>query len=140
MTITIETTVDALVEEAWKAWTSPEIITQWNFATDDWACPRAQLDLREGGKFNYRMEAKDGSMGFDFEGVFLVVEQNRKIEYTLGDDRKVTIEFLTEDGKTRIVESFEAEDEHAAEQQKQGWQLILNNFKKLVEQLKQKEA
>jgi uncharacterized protein YndB with AHSA1/START domain len=135
MTITIETTVAAPVETAWKVWTSPELITKWNFASDDWACPRATLDLRPGGKFSYRMEAKDGSFGFDFGGEFTAVEPNRRIEYSLGDNRKVLIEFLPAAGKTRIVESFEAENAHSAEQQRQGWQSILNNFKKLVESL-----
>ena len=133
MTITIETTVSASVAAAWKAWTSPDSITKWNFASADWACPRAEVDLRPGGKFNYRMEAKDGSFGFDFEGVFTAVDPNRRIEYSLGDDRKVVIEFFPVAGKTRVTESFEAEDAHSAEQQKQGWQSILNNFKKFVD-------
>lgn len=135
MTITIEITVAAPVSTAWRAWTSPDLITKWNFALDEWACPRAEIDLRVGGKFKYRMEAKDGSMGFDFEGEFTAVESNRRIEYSLGDDRKVTVEFIPEAGKTRVVEKFEAEDAHSAEQQRQGWLAILGNFKKLVESL-----
>jgi len=135
MTITIETPVSAPVETAWDAWTSPDLITRWNFASDDWACPRADIDLRPGGKFNYRMEAKDGSVGFDFEGEFISVEPHRRIEYSLGDDRTVEVEFVPEAGKTRVVERFEAEDAHSAELQRQGWQSILNNFKKLVDSL-----
>jgi uncharacterized protein YndB with AHSA1/START domain len=135
MNITIEITVNAQIEKAWRAWTSPELITRWNFASDDWACPRAELDLRRGGEFKYRLEAKDGSMGFDFEGAFTAVDIKRRIEYSLGDDRKVTVDFIPEEGSTRIVETFEAEDVHSAEQQKQGWQSILGNFKKFVETL-----
>ena len=135
MKIAIETTVNASAEAAWTAWTSPQLITQWNFASDDWVCPRAQIDLRPGGKFNYRMEAKEGSMGFDFEGGFTAVIPHRRIEYSLGDNRNVVVEFIPEGGKTRIIESFEAEDAHSAEQQRQGWQSILNNFKNLIERL-----
>ena len=133
MTITIDVTVDAPVEAVWNAWTSPAQITRWNFASDDWACPRAELDLRPGGKFSYRMEAKDGSMGFDFEGEFTAVIPNRRIEYSLGDERKVSIDFVSEAGATRIVESFDAEDAHTGEAQRRGWLSILHNFKKLVE-------
>jgi len=133
MTITIETTVSAPPATAWKAWTTPDSITQWNFASDDWACPRATIDLRPGGKFSYRMEAKDGSMGFDFEGEFTAVDLNRRIEFSLWDDRKAAIEFVPVAEGTRISESFEAEDVHSAEEQRQGWQAILNNFKKLVD-------
>jgi len=135
MTISIETIVAAPVEIAWKAWTSPDLITRWNFASDDWACPKADIDLREGGKFSYRMEAKNGSVGFDFEGEFTAVDPNKRIEYSLSDERRVVVEFLPEGEKTRVVESFEAEDEHSAEQQRQGWMAILNNYKNLVESL-----
>jgi uncharacterized protein YndB with AHSA1/START domain len=133
MIITIDVTVNASVEAAWEAWTTPDQITRWNFASDDWSCPRAELDLRAGGKFKYRMEAKDGSIGFDFEGVFTVVIPNQKLEYSLGDDRKVTVDFIPEAGATRIVESFQAEDAHSGEAQRQGWLAILHNFKKLVD-------
>jgi uncharacterized protein YndB with AHSA1/START domain len=133
MNITIQTTVKASPQQAWEAWTSPASITQWNFASDDWQCPRAQLDLRPGGTFNYRMEAKDGSMGFDFEGKFTVITPHQLIEYALGDDRKVRVEFLSEGDSTRVVETFEADNEFSAEQQRQGWQAILDNFKKYAE-------
>jgi uncharacterized protein YndB with AHSA1/START domain len=133
MEITIESTVNASMDRVWAAWTSPEEITQWNFASDDWKCPSAQIDLKVGGRFNYRMEAKDGSMGFDFEGEFTGIAPKKSIEYSLGDDRNVTVSFLQVEEGTRVVETFEAEDEMSAEQQKQGWQSILNNFKKHVE-------
>ena len=133
MKITIETTVNASIEEVWSAWTTPERITQWNFASDDWQCPSATLDLKEGGAFSYRMEAKDGSMGFDFEGVFSVVDRPNEIQYTLGDDRPVIIRFVESDGGVKVSETFEAEDVHTGEQQRQGWQCILENFKAHVE-------
>jgi uncharacterized protein YndB with AHSA1/START domain len=144
MKINIETTVNASVEDCWTAWTSPEHITQWNFASDDWCCPRAALDLQPGGKFDYRMELKaDASMGFDLVGEFTAVTLHQTIEYyLLGDNRAVVIQFsivptAEDDNKkasTRIVETFEAEDVHSAEQQRQGWQSILNNFKCHLEQ------
>lgn len=136
MEIAIETTVSAPVEKAWEAWTTPESITQWNFASEDWRCPRAELSLTPGGKFNYRMEAKDGSVGFDFEGEFTAIDSNREIEYSLGDDRKVNVKFISVHEGTRVVETFEAEDAFSAEQQRQGWQSILDNFKKHVDRLR----
>jgi uncharacterized protein YndB with AHSA1/START domain len=133
MKITVETEVNAPLAVVWDAWVSPEEITQWNFALDEWCCPKAEINLKVGGKFNYRMEAKDGSMGFDFEGIFTKVMPNESIHYELGDDRLVTIEFKETTNGVKVVETFEAEDENSAEQQKQGWQSILNNFKKHVE-------
>lgn len=133
MNITIQTTVKASPQKAWEAWTSPASITQWNFASEDWQCPRAQLDLRPGGTFNYRMEAKDGSMGFDFEGEFTSITPHCLIEYSMGDARKVKVEFIPDGDDTRLIETFEAEDQNSAEQQRQGWQAILDNFKKFTE-------
>ncbi len=133
MKISIETTVNAPIEHVWSAWVTPENIKHWNFASDDWCCPDAQIDLTVGGKFSYRMEAKDGSMGFDFEGMFTSIDANNHIEYALEDGRKVSITFSKVEQGIRIVETFEAEDEHFGEQQKQGWQSILNNFKRHVE-------
>lgn len=133
MKITIETTVDAALDEVWNAWIEPRRIVQWNFASDDWHCPRAEIDLSEGGRFNYRMEARDGSMGFDFEGVFTAIEPHREIRYTLGDQREVTIGFSESQGGVRVLETFETEDELGTEQQRQGWQSILQNFKRYVE-------
>jgi uncharacterized protein YndB with AHSA1/START domain len=133
MEVSIETTVNAPIEQVWSAWITPDDIMKWNFASEDWICPDAKLDFTVGGKFNYRMEAKDGSMGFDFEGTFTAINENRSIEYALDDDRKVRIEFSETEGGTRLVETFEAEDKLSSERQQQGWQNILNNFKKYVE-------
>lgn len=133
MKITIETIVKATIGDVWEAWVNPSDIVNWNFASDEWCCPRATLNLTEGGAFNYRMEAKDGSMGFDFEGVFTKINANSLIEYELGDNRKVGIEFCQVGDSVRVTETFEAEDENSAELQKQGWQAILNNFKNHVE-------
>lgn len=133
--ITVEVSLDAPIVKIWKYWTEPEYISRWNFASDEWCCPRATNDLRIGGKFNWRMEAKDGSTGFDFEGVYTVVEENKKLAYVLvGDDeRKVSIEFVEQDSGCKIIETFEAEEENPLEMQKNGWQAILDNFKKCVE-------
>ena len=132
-TITVEVIVNASVETAWKKWTTPDDITKWNFAADEWHSPKAENDLRAGGKFNFRMEAKDGSFGFDFAGVYDTVKTNELIEYTIGDGRKVKVNFSSADGKTKVVETFEAESVNSIELQKGGWQAILNNFKKYAE-------
>ena len=131
--ITVETTVDAPVEKVWKIWTSPEHITQWSTASDDWHTTKSENDLRKGGKFSSRMEAKDGSMGFDFEGVYDEMIENKTIAYTLGDDRKVNITFVSEGNQTSVTESFEAENTNPVEMQKSGWQAIMNNFKAYAE-------
>ena len=133
--ITIETTVNAPVEKVWEAWTKPEHITKWSFASEDWHTPWAKNDLRDGGSFSSRMEAKDGSMGFEFGGVYDTVITNDQITYTMGDGRKVNIQFTVEGDNTRIVQSFEAESENPVEMQRGGWQAILDNFKKYTEQL-----
>lgn len=133
MQIIIETEVQAPLATVWDAWVTPKDITNWNFAIDEWCCPRAELNLEVGGNFNYRMEAKDGSMGFDFEGTFTKIESSESIHFELGDNRVVTVEFIETINGVKVVETFEAEDENSAEQQKQGWQSILNNFKKYVE-------
>ncbi len=133
--ITIETTVNRPVEIAWLAFTDPQHITNWNHASDDWHSPSAANDLRPGGHFSFRMEAKDGSFGFDFEGDYLEVVPNQLITYTIGDGRQVKIEFTVEEGKTHVVESFEAESENAVELQKQGWQAILDNYRNYAEGL-----
>ena len=136
MVITIETTVNAPVEKTWESWTKPEHIVRWNHASDDWHTTKAESDLVPGGKFSSRMEAKDGSMGFDFWGIFDVVEQFKQIDSTLGDGRKLSVVFRENGGKTHVVESFETEDENSADMQRQGWQAILNNFKQYTETLK----
>jgi uncharacterized protein YndB with AHSA1/START domain len=131
--ITIQTTIDAPVEKVWELWTAPEHITKWCFASDDWHAPSAENDLRAGGKFSSRMEAKDGSMGFDFGGVYETVKTNELIEYVLGDDRRVKITFKQNGDQTEVVETFEAESTNPVEMQRGGWQAILDNFKKYVE-------
>lgn len=132
-TIKIETIVAAPVKIVWKSWTQPNHIIHWNFASDDWHCPHAENDLREEGKFVWRMEAKDGSVGFDFVGEYRKVKPNQLIEYTIEDGRKVKITFDEEGNQTHVTEVFEAESQNPLEMQKGGWQAILNNFKKYVE-------
>jgi uncharacterized protein YndB with AHSA1/START domain len=134
--ITVATTVHAPVEKVWEYWNKPEHITKWCNASDDWHTPRAENDLKKGGKFSSRMEAKDGSMGFDFGGVYDEVKPNEYIEYTIGDGRKVKINFSAAGNETKIAESFEAEDTHPIEMQQAGWQNILDNFKKYTEAAK----
>lgn len=131
--ITVETKVSAPVSKVWNCWTSPEHITKWNNASDDWHTPRAENDLRKGGKFLSRMEAKDASVGFDFEGVYDEVKTNELIEYSMADGRKVKITFSSDGAAIMVSEAFEAETENSLELQRGGWQAILNNFKKHVE-------
>jgi uncharacterized protein YndB with AHSA1/START domain len=131
--ITVEVQVDATIDLVWQYWTEPKHIVNWNFASDDWCAPKAENDLRVGGKFSSRMEAKDGSFGFDFGGVYDEVKINEVIASTLEDDRKVSIHFSVLGNTTIISETFEAETENSVELQKGGWQAILNNFKKYVE-------
>ena len=133
MKITIETNVKAPIQQVWQAWTTPEHIVQWNAANDDWHCPNAQIDLKPGGSFNYRMEAKDGSMGFDFIGTFKNVVEHQTIDFVMADDREVNVEFIDIDNCVVIQETFIAESENDAEMQRQGWQAILNNFATHVE-------
>jgi len=131
--ITVGNTVNAPVEKVWEFWTKPEHITQWNNASDDWHTPRAENDLRTGGSFSARMEARDGSFGFDFGGIYDDVKKNESIEYTMGDGRKVKVNFTPHGNTTKVTEAFEAEDTNPAEMQKGGWQAILDNFKKYTE-------
>ena len=134
--VTVQAAVKAPVDKVWKYWTMPEHITKWNYASDDWHTPRAENDIRTGGKFSARMEAKDGSMGFDFGGVYDNVVTNKLIEYTLGDGRKVQVKFQSRGEETNVVETFDAETEHSVDMQRDGWQAIMNNFKKYVESRK----
>lgn len=131
MQITVETKVAAPVEQVWKAYTSPEDIKQWNAASDDWHTTSARVDLREGGSFSSRMEAKDGSMGFDFEGVYTKIEPLRLIEYRFGD-RNAQVLFRPEGDAVAVRVTFDAEDTHSEEQQREGWQAILDNFARHV--------
>ncbi|WNC16249.1 SRPBCC family protein [Brevibacillus brevis] len=137
ITITVEAIVHCPVESVWKFWTEPKHITQWNNASDDWHTPYAENDLRVGGTFVSRMEAKDGSFGFDFGGVYDEVNLNESIAYTLGDGRKVKIAFIRQGDDTKIIESFDAEGTHTVEMQQAGWQAILDNFKKYAETAKE---
>lgn len=131
--ITVEAIIDAPVETVWKNWTSPQNIVLWNAASEDWHTTKAENDLRIDGIFCFRMEAKDGSAGFNFRGKYEVVHVNEQISYTADDGRKVKIIFTKEDYKTKIVQLFEAETENSVELQKEGWQAILNNFKNYIE-------
>ena len=131
--ITVECTVNAPVEKAWQYWISPEHIMQWNYASDEWHCPSAINDLKKGGLFSYRMEARDGSFGFDFGGTYNEVKTNKLIDITLGDSRKLAIQFVPAGNQTNVIETFEAEEINSVELQQGGWQAILNNFKKYIE-------
>jgi uncharacterized protein YndB with AHSA1/START domain len=133
--ITVQTNVKAPVQEVWEMWNNPRDVEIWNNASEDWHTPLAENDLRQGGKFNYRMEAKDGNSGFNFTGVYDVVKPNERIEYTMGDGRKVRVSFKTNGDETSVIETFDAEDENSLELQRTGWQAILNNFKKYAENL-----
>lgn len=131
--VTIHVTVDSSMDEIWNNWTSPEHIVHWNFASDDWCCPAAENDVRVGGQFSWRMEAKDGSFGFDFCGEYTEVVKNKVLEYRLGDGRPVSVEFTQVENGVELKETFQGEDENTLEMQEKGWQNILNNFKKHVE-------
>lgn len=131
--ITIEATVNAPVEKVWKYWGEPQHITKWAFASDDWHAPSAENDLRTDGKFSTTMAAKDGSVSFEFGGVYSKVVPHKVIEYTMGDGRKVSTKFAGDGNQTTISQSFEAEGENSLELQKAGWQAILNNMKKYTE-------
>lgn len=131
--VTVQAVIQAPVEQVWRHWTEPEHITKWNQASEDWHAPSAENDLRVGGKFTTRMEAKDGSVGFDFYGVYDVVKQHEEISYTLGDGRKVDITFTAQGSETNVVQIFDAEGTNPVELQQAGWQAILNNFKAYTE-------
>lgn len=132
-TVTVEIKIKRDIKTVWDYWTTPEHITQWNFASQEWHCPSAEHDLEPGGKLKYRMAAKDGSMAFDYTGTFTNVQPKELLEHRLDDGRKVTVRFTTESGITKVVESFEVEDENSIDMQRQGWQAILNNFKGYAE-------
>ncbi len=132
ISIAVETTVPVSPELAWEYWTKPMHITQWNQASEDWHTPRAESDLRTGGKFSSRMESKDGKYGFDFGGTFDAVEPPRLLTSTLGDGRKVHVTFESVASGTHIVETFEAEGENSVELQRQGWQAIMDSYRKYV--------
>jgi len=131
-TVTVETHVSAPIEDVWRAYTNPEDIKQWNAASDDWHTTKARVDLRVGGEFSSRMEAKDGSIGFDFAGTYTKVVAPELIEYAL-EDRTVRVEFREGDGRVSVRVTFDVEATNAVEQQRAGWQAILDNFARYVE-------
>ena len=131
--ITVKAKINAPIGTVWNAWTSPEHIMSWNTASEDWHTTKAENDLRAGGHFLSRMEAKDGSFGFDFEGIYDSVELNKEITYTMGDGRQATTLFSEQDGKTHVKTTFDTETQNDPEFQKQGWQSILNSFVRYVE-------
>lgn len=131
--LTVETTIHAPVEEVWECWSNPKHIVRWNYASDDWHTPRSENNLHEGGKFLSRMEARDGSWGFDFSGVYTKVEPYKLISYLIDDGREVQVTFMTDNNNTIVTENFEPEDTHSFDMQKMGWQAILDNFRRYVE-------
>jgi uncharacterized protein YndB with AHSA1/START domain len=130
--ITVEAKIAAPIGKVWHAWNTPEDIKQWNAASDDWHTTKSTVDLRVGGAFSSRMEAKDGSMGFDFAGTYTRIAEHQLIESSFGD-RTLVVEFLSGPDGVTMRETFDAESTFSVEQQRQGWQAILNNFKKHVE-------
>jgi len=132
-TITVRTEVAASPLRTWELWNDPQHIVKWNYAIDSWHCPSASGDLRPGGTFSVRMEAKDGSMGFDFGGTYDVVKPGELLTYTMGDGRRVEVHFREKEGGTEVVERFEPETQNSLEMQQGGWQAILDNFKRYAE-------
>ena len=131
--IKIETTIEADSSLVWDYYTQPAHITKWNFASDDWHCPMAENDLRVGGKYRVRMEAKDGSFGFDLEAIYKSMDLGKGFVYMMSDDGMVTVSMTPEGNNTHIIIEFEAENMNSVELQRAGWQAILNNFKKHTE-------
>lgn len=128
-TITLEVLVKAPLETAWACWNQPQHITQWNFASPDWHCPSSTIDLMVGGRFSSRMEARDGSFGFDFWGIYDEIVPLSKVASTLGDGRQMEVTFEVVQGGVKVIERFETEDLNSAELQREGWMAILNNYK-----------
>ena len=135
MRISVETTIVAPIEQVWRAYTTPEDVKQWNAASDDWHTTTAKVDLRVGGAFSSRMEAKDGSMGFDFAGTYTRIVEHKLIEYSFGD-RTAQVEFTDSPNGVKVRVTFDSEPTHSIEQQQQGWQAILNNFARHVESIR----
>jgi uncharacterized protein YndB with AHSA1/START domain len=131
MKISVNVLVPEPIEKVWSAYTTPEDIMSWNAASEDWHTTASRVDLRPGGAFSSRMEAKDGSFGFDFEGVYTQIIENEFIEYSFGD-RLATVTFAQEDGGVRVTVEFDTEEENSAEDQRAGWQAILDNFARHV--------
>ena len=133
--ITVQTLVNAPLAKVWESWTEPKHITKWNQASDDWHTPYAENDVRTGGKFKSTMAAKDGSMSFDFEGVYSLVIEQERIEYAMPDGRLVKVVFQGNANETTVIETFDPESENSIELQRSGWQAILDSFKKYTEAL-----
>ena len=133
MKITVQTLVNAGLAKVWSAWNNPSDIKQWNAASADWHTTQSTVDLREGGKFTARMEAKDGSFGFDFDGTYTRIVPHKLIEFRIGDGREVTVEFEEQGTAVLVRETFDAETVNAPELQRQGWQAILDNFRRHVD-------
>ncbi|GAB1396998.1 SRPBCC family protein [Saprospiraceae bacterium] len=131
--VKIDAWIASDIKKVWHCWTQPEHITKWNFASEDWYCPSASNELTVGGKYTARMEARDGSFGFDFEAIYDEIVEHNKISYTMPDGRKVTTTFEADNGATNVTTVFDAESMNPVEMQQAGWQAILNNFKKYVE-------
>jgi uncharacterized protein YndB with AHSA1/START domain len=131
--ITVQTTINAPIAKVWEFYNSPEHVTKWNSPSPDWHTPKAENDLKAGGKFVYRMEAKDGSGGFDFGGTYDEVVENSLIKYTMDDERKVEVKMQEVDGKTNVSVTFDPENENEPEFQQAGWQSILDSFRRYVE-------
>jgi uncharacterized protein YndB with AHSA1/START domain len=132
--ITIETNIKATQQKVWDYYNEPKHIINWNFAHESWCCPSSENDLKVGGKFKNRMEAKDGSFGFDLEGTYDEVNELKDIKYHLGDGRKVETQFVDNGDSTTLIQTFDPEANNPIEMQKGGWQAILDNFKKYVEE------
>jgi len=135
ISITIETIVNSTIEKVWDTWNNPKHVVNWNHASDDWFSPNATNDFRVGGKFVYRMEAKDGSFGFDFSGSYIDIQEHKLVVTKLDDDRLVSTEFIPFENLIKVVETFEAEGENSIELQREGWLAILTNFKNYTESI-----
>jgi uncharacterized protein YndB with AHSA1/START domain len=133
--IVVETIVEAPIALVWDTFTEPNHVTHWYFASDDWHCPSAENDLKVGGEFHFQMSAKDGSFGFDFCGIYDVVDHHKHFTYHLADGRVIHVDFEEVEGGTKVTEQFDPENQNPPEMQQTGWQMILNNFKKYTESL-----
>lgn len=131
--IIVKTSIKSSLEKVWEYWTQPQHIMNWNFASDEWHCPKAENNLNVGEKFSYTMAAKNGEMSFDFQGIYTNINDFSQIEYEISDGRKVIITFEELENEVEITESFDPENIHPEEFQQQGWQAILDNFKKYIE-------
>ncbi len=135
MKIQVEVNINSDIDKVCKAWITPDDINKWNAASEDWHNPKSRIELKPGGTFSFRMESKDGSMGFDFEGTYTKVIDKNLIEYIMADGREVSVQFIQVNNSVKVIETFDAETINDAELQRHGWQCILNNFKRHVESI-----